>query len=95
MMKSFVRAASVIAVMAACAGSAETAFAQSWPNRPIRMVVPYTPGGYTDLMARLVSEKMSAALGQPIVIENKPGANAAIGTDAVAKAAPTATPSAP
>ncbi|QND71495.1 Bug family tripartite tricarboxylate transporter substrate binding protein [Tardiphaga robiniae] len=87
-MKSFVRAASVIAVMAACAGSAETAFAQSWPNRPIRMVVPYTPGGYTDLMARLVSEKMSAALGQPIVIENKPGANAAIGTDAVAKAAP-------
>ncbi|WP_441229809.1 Bug family tripartite tricarboxylate transporter substrate binding protein [Tardiphaga sp. 215_C5_N2_1] len=88
MMKSFVRAASVIAVMAACAGSAETAFAQSWPNRPIRMVVPYTPGGYTDLMARLVSEKMSAALGQPIVIENKPGANAAIGTDAVAKAAP-------
>jgi tripartite-type tricarboxylate transporter receptor subunit TctC len=88
MMKSFVRAASVIAVIAACAGSAETAFAQSWPNRPIRMVVPYTPGGYTDLMARLVSEKMSAALGQPIVIENKPGANAAIGTDAVAKAAP-------
>ncbi|MGM4948306.1 Bug family tripartite tricarboxylate transporter substrate binding protein [Tardiphaga sp. 866_E4_N2_1] len=88
MMKSFVRAASVIAVMAACAGSAETAFAQSWPNRPIRMVVPYTPGGYTDLMARLVSEKMAIALGQPIVIENKPGANAAIGTDAVAKAAP-------
>jgi tripartite-type tricarboxylate transporter receptor subunit TctC len=88
MMKSFVRAASVIAVMAACACSAETAFAQSWPNRPIRMVVPYTPGGYTDLMARLVSEKMSTALGQPIVIENKPGANAAIGTDAVAKAAP-------
>ncbi|MGM5026936.1 Bug family tripartite tricarboxylate transporter substrate binding protein [Tardiphaga sp. 862_B3_N4_1] len=87
-MKSFVRAASVIAVMAACAGSAGMAQAQSWPNRPIRMVVPYTPGGYTDLMARLVSEKMSAALGQPIVIENKPGANAAIGTDAVAKAAP-------
>ncbi|WPO39828.1 tripartite tricarboxylate transporter substrate binding protein [Tardiphaga sp. 42S5] len=88
MMKSFVRAVSVISVMAACGGSAETAFAQSWPNRPIRMVVPYTPGGYTDLMARLVSEKMSTALGQPIVIENKPGANAAIGTDAVAKAAP-------
>ncbi|SFL60353.1 Tripartite-type tricarboxylate transporter, receptor component TctC [Bradyrhizobium sp. NFR13] len=88
MMKSFVRAVSVIAVMAACAGSAGMAQAQSWPNRPIRMVVPYTPGGYTDLMARLVSEKMAIALGQPIVIENKPGANAAIGTDAVAKAAP-------
>ncbi|KAA0074702.1 tripartite tricarboxylate transporter substrate binding protein [Tardiphaga sp. P9-11] len=87
-MKSFIRAASMIAVMAACAGSAGMAQAQSWPNRPIRMVVPYTPGGYTDLMARLVSEKMAIALGQPIVIENKPGANAAIGTDAVAKAAP-------
>src|ERR1700712_5241277 len=52
------------------------------------MVVPYTPGGYTDLMARLVGQKISEALGQPIVFENKPGANAVIGTDAVAKAAP-------
>jgi len=62
--------------------------AQGWPNRPIRMVVPYTPGGYTDLMARLVGQKISEALGQPIVFENKPGANAIIGTDVVAKAAP-------
>jgi tripartite-type tricarboxylate transporter receptor subunit TctC len=86
MMKCFVRAVSAFAVLATCAaGSAQ---AQGWPNRPIRMVVPYTPGGYTDLMARLVSEKMSAALGQPIVIENKPGANAVIGTDSVVKAAP-------
>jgi tripartite-type tricarboxylate transporter receptor subunit TctC len=73
------------AISAACVGSAH---AQTWPNRPIRMIVPYTPGGYTDLMARLVSEKMATALGTSIVIENKPGANAAIGTDAVAKAAP-------
>ena len=51
-------------------------------------MVPYTPGGYTDMMARLVSEKIAASLGQSIVIENKPGANAAIGTDTVAKAAP-------
>lgn len=86
MMKCFVRAVSAFAVLAACA--AGNAQAQGWPNRPIRMVVPYTPGGYTDLMARLVSEKMSAALGQPIVIENKPGANAVIGTDSVVKAAP-------
>jgi tripartite-type tricarboxylate transporter receptor subunit TctC len=84
-MKSLFRAVGAIAVMAACASGAQ---AQGWPNRPIRMVVPYTPGGYTDLMARLVSEKMSTALGQPIVIENKPGANAVIGTDSVAKAAP-------
>src|ERR1700742_648833 len=64
------------------------AFAQTWPNRPIRMIVPYTPGGYTDLMARLVGQKISDALGQPIIFENKPGANAIIGTDVVAKAAP-------
>lgn len=84
-MKSLPRALGALAVLLACAGSAQ---AQGWPNRPIRMVVPYTPGGYTDLMARLVSEKMAVALGQPIVIENKPGANAVIGTDSVAKAAP-------
>ena len=52
------------------------------------MVVPYTPGGYTDLMARTVGQKISEALGQPIVFENRPGANAIIGTDVVAKAAP-------
>jgi tripartite-type tricarboxylate transporter receptor subunit TctC len=62
--------------------------AQGWPNRPIRMVVPYTPGGYTDLMARLVGQKIADALGATIVFENKPGANAIIGTDTVAKAAP-------
>jgi tripartite-type tricarboxylate transporter receptor subunit TctC len=84
-MKSLVRAVAALAVMLACA---EGALAQGWPNRPIRMVVPYTPGGYTDLMARLVGQKISEALGQPIVFENKPGANAIIGTDVVAKAAP-------
>jgi tripartite-type tricarboxylate transporter receptor subunit TctC len=85
MKTGIVRALGAFAVIAACAGSAQ---AQTWPNKPIRMVVPYTPGGYTDLMARLVSERMAIALGQPIVIENKPGANAVIGTDSVAKAAP-------
>jgi tripartite-type tricarboxylate transporter receptor subunit TctC len=84
-MKQFFRALGACAIMAACVSRAQ---AQTWPNRAIRMVVPYTPGGYTDLMARLVSERMSVALGQPFVIENKPGANAVIGTDSVAKAAP-------
>ena len=79
------RALAAFAVLLTCAGGA---LAQGWPNRPIRMVVPYTPGGYTDLMARLVGQKISDALGQPIVFENKPGANAIIGTDVVAKAAP-------
>lgn len=85
MTRGFARALGAVAILLAGAGSAH---AQAWPNKPIRMVVPYTPGGYTDLMARLVSEKMSTALGQAIVIENKPGANAVIGTDTVAKAAP-------
>ena len=79
------RALAASAILFTCAGSAS---AQTWPTRSIRMVVPYTPGGYTDLMARLVGQKISEALGQPIVFENKPGANAIIGTDAVAKAAP-------
>ena len=84
-MKQIFRATAALAIMFACTGGAQ---AQNWPNRPIRMVVPYTPGGYTDLMARLVGQKISDALGQPIIFENKPGANAVIGTDVVAKAAP-------
>ena len=84
-MKVLFRALAAFAIMFACAGGA---LAQGWPIRPIRMIVPYTPGGYTDLMARLVGNKISEALGQPIIFENKPGANAIIGTDVVAKAAP-------
>src|SRR5260370_38176539 len=84
-MKNLFRALAAFAVLLTCAGGA---LAQGWPNRPIRMIVPYTPGGYTDLMARLVGQKISEALGQPIIFENKPGANAIIGTDVVAKAAP-------
>ena len=60
----------------------------AWPARPIRIIVPYTPGGFTDQMARLVQQGLSQRLGQPIVIDNKPGANSLIGVDAVAKAAP-------
>jgi tripartite-type tricarboxylate transporter receptor subunit TctC len=79
------RGFAALAVTLALSGSA---YAQAWPNRPIRMIVPYTPGGYTDLMARLVGQKVADALGVSIVFENKPGANAIIGTDVVAKAAP-------
>ncbi|HEY0852219.1 MAG TPA: tripartite tricarboxylate transporter substrate binding protein [Bradyrhizobium sp.] len=84
-MKYMLRALAVLAVVVTWAADVS---AQGWPNRPIRMVVPYTPGGYTDLMARLVGQKIADALGQTIVFENKPGANAIIGTDTVAKAAP-------
>src|SRR5947209_4537804 len=84
-MKSALRLCAVLGVTLALSGSA---VAQGWPNRPIRMIVPYTPGGYTDLMSRLVGQKVADAVGVTVVFENKPGANAIIGTDAVAKAAP-------
>jgi tripartite-type tricarboxylate transporter receptor subunit TctC len=74
---------------AGLAGAVLPSLAQSaWPTRPIRIVVPYTAGGFTDQMARLVQVGLQRSLGQPVVIDNKPGANSIIGVDAVAKAAP-------
>src|SRR5712671_1079918 len=63
-------------------------WAQTYPTRPLRMIVPYTPGGYTDYMARTVGQKLSEVLGVPIIFESRPGANSVIGADAIAKAAP-------
>jgi tripartite-type tricarboxylate transporter receptor subunit TctC len=60
----------------------------AWPERAIKLVVPFPPGGGTDLVARAMGHSLSEHLGQPIVIDNKPGASTVIGTDAVAKAAP-------
>jgi tripartite-type tricarboxylate transporter receptor subunit TctC len=65
-----------------------TAFGQAWPNKPIRFIVPFSPGGANDLMARTAAQGASQVLGQTIVIENKPGAGGTIGSDAVAKSAP-------
>ena len=62
--------------------------AQAWPTRPIAWVVPFTPGGITDTSSRLVAQPMGAHLGQQVIIENRPGAGGAIGTEAVARAAP-------
>ena len=64
------------------------ASAQAYPARPIRLVVPFPPGGGMDIVARAVGEKLAPRLGQPVVIENKPGAGTTIGTDAVAKSPP-------
>jgi tripartite-type tricarboxylate transporter receptor subunit TctC len=76
-----------LAVATVLAGLAAPAQAQ-WPDRPVKWVVPFSPGGANDLMARAAAEGVSKKLGQPIVIENKPGAGAAIGADYVAKAKP-------
>jgi tripartite-type tricarboxylate transporter receptor subunit TctC len=68
--------------------TAQSTFAQNYPTKPIHLIVPYPAGGGTDFFARLVGQKMSELLGQPIVVENKPGAATNLGADFVAKAPP-------
>jgi tripartite-type tricarboxylate transporter receptor subunit TctC len=72
----------------AVAIAASAALAQEWPNKPVRFIVPYPPGGGTDVIARIVQPRLQEALGQTIVIENRGGAGGAVGTEAAAKSAP-------
>jgi tripartite-type tricarboxylate transporter receptor subunit TctC len=85
-MKRRLIAAAAVALPLLFAGSA--ALAQNWPSRPIKIVVPYTPGDGPDVIARLIGEKISERLGQPVVVDNKPGASGQIGPTLVAKAPP-------
>ena len=79
----------VLALVAGFAGLfAAPAWAADYPNRPIRIVVPWPPGGPTDAVARILADEMSATLGQPIIIDNKAGATGSIGSDYVAKSTP-------
>ncbi len=81
------RAGRILALIALCAATL-TASAQGYPSKPIRIVVGFPPGGGNDIIARLVGAKMQDAWGQPVVIDNKPGANSIIATEFVAKSAP-------
>ena len=65
-----------------------SAAAQAFPSKPLKIIVPYSPGGTTDLLARLVGQKLSERFGQPVIVDNKPGANGMIGSDFVAKSPP-------
>lgn len=75
-------------ISAALLLSASLALAQAYPSKPIKIVVPFTAGSATDIMARIVGEKLAAAWGQPVVVDNKPGAGGTVGSAVVAKSEP-------
>jgi tripartite-type tricarboxylate transporter receptor subunit TctC len=75
-------------VLAATAAIAITAQAQDWPQRPVRVIVPFAAGASPDILARIVNDKLAARIGQPLIVENKPGAGGNSGTDQASKAAP-------
>jgi tripartite-type tricarboxylate transporter receptor subunit TctC len=81
----------LIVLLSACACSVTPCFsviAQSYPTKPIRIMVAYTPAGTTDILARLIGQKMTEKWGQPVIVENRPGANGNIGTELAARATP-------
>ena len=82
------RVSSLIAVEALSLLSAAASVAQDYPSRPIKMIVPFGAGGPTDVFTRALGEELRKALGQPIVMENRPGAGSIIGTTEVARSAP-------
>jgi len=84
----FTLAALVLGAALATAGAPAFAQQQAWPTRPVKLIVPFAPGGFTDVTARILGQKLSQALGQQFVIENKPGAGSTIGSEFVAKSPP-------
>lgn len=78
----------IFATSAALAQPQTQAPSQAWPNRPITMIVPFGAGGTADILARMIGEELSASFGQPVVIDNRPGAGGNLGASAVARAAP-------
>src|SRR5829696_7904261 len=85
----FARAAAALAIAVSTFGAAaQSASAADWPKGPVRIVVPYGPGSTPDIIARIVGDKLAKRTGQPVVVDNKPGAAGNLGTDAIAKAPP-------
>jgi tripartite-type tricarboxylate transporter receptor subunit TctC len=86
--RKLIESASVASVAALALGPWTSALAQSYPARPVRIIVPFPPGGTTDVVARILAQRLTEVMGQPFVVENRAGAAGMIGADAVAKAAP-------
>ena len=82
------KAFAIITTVALAAIGPSQALAQAYPTKPVRLVVPFPPGGSTDIVARIVAQRLGERIGQPLVVENRGGAGGTIGTEAVAKAAP-------
>ena len=68
--------------------STQTAWAQKWPEKPVRIVTPFAPGGGTDVFARILAQRLSEVFAQQFIVENRPGAGSTIGTEHVARSAP-------
>src|SRR4051812_23866121 len=81
-------ACSMVAALLLTATASVAFCAESWPSHSIRFVVPYPPGGPTDLMARSMSGRLAEALGQPVVVDNRPGAGGNVGAEIASKAPP-------
>lgn len=89
MFQRFLRGVAALALAAgAAAAMAQPAAAQAYPTQPVRLVVPYPAGGPTDVLGRVIAQKLTASLGQPVVVDNRPGASGNLGSDLVAKAPP-------
>src|SRR5574341_2654485 len=75
-----------VAILGTLAAAAPDAVAQNYPTGPMRIVVPFVPGGGTDILSRMIAQKLNEAWGQPVVVDNRPGAGGTVGTALVAKA---------
>ena len=84
---SFIRSC-ILAVFALVTWCADGALAQDYPNRPVKIIVPFAAGGPADVYARFLGQRLQEALGQPFVVDDRPGGGSVVGTDAAAKSAP-------